>query len=117
MCDEAACLHSKAEFRWCCFAPSFHAGFGREAIKTVVDFDCIEMADVPTEILLGRKLGGIEVSPPVTVMPAGSAYDHACGYRQPRSVHGLGKPTYVEFTLVSGRSEPRKMCTQKWIIR
>jgi len=91
MCDEAACLHSKAEFRWCCFAPSFHAGFGREAIKTVVDFDCIEMADVPTEILLGRKLGGIEVSPPVTVMPAGSAYDHACGYRQPRSVHVAAK--------------------------
>jgi len=91
MCDEAACLHSKAEFRWCCFAPSFHAGFGREAIKTVVDFDCIEMADVPTEILLGRKLGGIEISPPVTVMPAGSAYDHACGYRRPRSVHVAAK--------------------------
>jgi hypothetical protein len=80
MCDEAAGFYGEEESWRSCCAPRFYTGSRRQAIKTIIDLNGIEVANVPTQILFGRESSGIEVFLPVTVMPAGSAYAETCWY-------------------------------------
>ena len=73
MCDEAASFDSKAKPAGCFVTPGRHGGFGRKAIKAVIDFDCIKVTSVPREIARAGKIGGVKIAFPMSVMPAGCA--------------------------------------------
>ncbi len=50
VCDKAASLHGETEAAWSLFSPALYRGRFRQAIKAVIDLDCIEVSHVPIQI-------------------------------------------------------------------
>ena len=51
MREEAAAFYGEAKTWWRVITPVLDCRFGWEAIEAVIDFDGVEMTDIPREIL------------------------------------------------------------------
>jgi hypothetical protein len=97
MSDEAAAFDSEAEIMRCLLTPIADGSFRGQSIKAVVNFNRLEVSNVPRQILCGRKFSGIEAAFPVFVMPAGGAdvesrRDFALSQSRVKDVRPQAKP-------------------------
>ena len=66
-------FYGEAEAGGRLLTPVLDCGRGGEAVKTVVDFNCVEVPYVPAQILMGLEIFGVETAAPVFVVPSGGA--------------------------------------------
>jgi len=69
----AAGLHGEAEAGGCFPTPVLDCGCCWEAVETIVDFDGVEVAYVPAEILRRLEVLWVETAAPMLVVPSGGA--------------------------------------------
>jgi hypothetical protein len=79
---ETASLHREEKMRRRSVFPSQYGGFGRQPVERVVEFDDVEVFRVIFQMPGSRKVGRVEATFPVGIMPTGCADVNAGGHRR-----------------------------------
>lgn len=82
--EEAAGFYCETEVSRSFPTPIFDGGLGGQPVKAVVDFDCVEVFDVPGQILSGGQFLRVETTAPMLVTPSGGADPDLGCYMFPR---------------------------------
>ena len=89
MRNKAARFNGKAEIAGSRGTPIFDCSLGGQPIKTIIDFECIEVPRVPLKVFCGGESRRVETVLPVPIMPTG------CSDPQPGRYESLASRMFV----------------------
>ncbi len=68
-----AALHRKAEAGRCLLTPVLNRGGGRQTIEAIVNFNGIEVSDIPAQVFRRLEALGVKTAAPMFIVPSRSA--------------------------------------------